>query len=143
MASRSVQALAGRGMPSRVRADFFNPEGYGSGAYYDPEERLRQLEEGFRMNPGRAPNGSGTTGLLSGDKQGWSNVLREQQEYLKLRDLAEGGGGDINVRLDPRSNFRSSFEPLDHNRAPDRDFFSAGASRPRSVALDVLNRRRF
>lgn len=142
MPAASMQALQGR-LPQFVRGDFFNPRQHGAGSYFDPQARLRQLEEGFRMNPGRAPNGTGTTGLQSGDAKGWSRMLEEQQEYAKLRDLAAGGSGELDVRVDPRSNFQTSFKPLDYYRGPDRDFFSAGRSAPRSVALDVLDRRRF
>lgn len=78
--SPSIDAL-------QARASDFNPNQFGAGSTYagGPRERLRQLEEGFRQNPGRAPNGTGSTGLGRTDSRGYTRMLEEQQEYLKLR----------------------------------------------------------
>lgn len=144
-AAPSMQALSGRrqqgeGMPQMVRADQFDPSQGGS-SYYDPRARLQQLEEGFRMNPGRAPNGTGTTGLLSSDSKGWSKVLEEQQEYARLQDLAGGGSGDLDVRVDPRSNFRSALTSLEGPRDWSKTgWASASADQPGS-ALSALQER--
>ena len=40
--------------------------------------RLQKILEGWQQHPGRAPGGTGTTGLLSNDAQGWSDMLNEQ-----------------------------------------------------------------
>lgn len=59
-------------------------------AYESPTEqfnrqaRLRQILEGWRQHPGRAPGGTGATGLLSNDARGWSQMLNEQTEALGL-----------------------------------------------------------
>lgn len=52
--------------------------------------RLLEIEEGYRMNPGRMPNGTGTTGIGRYDSQGYTDMLNERLEYLNLRADAEG-----------------------------------------------------
>ena len=47
-------------------------------------ERLRQIEDRWRMYPGASPGGTGKTGLLSNDAAGWSQILNEQTEYQNL-----------------------------------------------------------
>ena len=59
--------------------------------------RLRYLREQQQRFPGRRPGGSGSTGLLSSDAQGWSNMLNQQTEAANLeRELA--GQGPLNVQ---------------------------------------------
>jgi hypothetical protein len=53
---------------------------------------MSALEDQFAANPGSAPGGSGTTGLMSGDARGYSRMLEQQQEYLRLRGLLSGKG---------------------------------------------------
>jgi len=62
-----------------------------------PEDRLRQLQEGFQRFPGRAPQGSGETGLhaLSAatmnpqTMQPYQDMLDEREEFLNLqREMA-------------------------------------------------------
>ena len=62
----------------------------------DPWDRLgtqnvlRQIMESYERFPGRAPGGTGPTGLTSNDAQGWSDILNEQrwaQEQLADRPL--------------------------------------------------------
>ena len=45
-----------------------------------PNDRLRLFDiiKSWQEFPGRAPNGSGSTGLTSNDAQGWSNILNDQ-----------------------------------------------------------------
>lgn len=73
----------------------FNPH-EGPSTSYDPVARLKQLGDLYQTNPGRAPMGSGSTGLASNDREGWSRMLEEQQEYLNLNSHL-GGGQGINV----------------------------------------------
>ncbi len=55
----------------------------------DPFARLAAIREKQKMFPGRAPGGSGATGLLSNDARGWSDVLNEQTEAENIeRELA-------------------------------------------------------
>jgi hypothetical protein len=137
MAAASLNALNQRSkMPRMVRADQIDPS-QGPATFMDPTARLRELTDLYEMHPGRAPEGSGTTGLQSGDKHGYSQMLNERLQFMRLLDLADGGRGEVDVRADPRSNRRSSFVPHENDpRLPmrdpfraDRDFFSApGAS---------------
>jgi hypothetical protein len=57
--------------------------------------RLKQLEQGFQDFPGRAPGGTGKTGLASDDLAGYMQMLRERIEYASLKaalpGLAAGG----------------------------------------------------
>ena len=49
--------------------------------------RLQKILEGWQQHPGRAPGGTGSTGLLSNDAQGWSDMLNEQSWAMgKLSD---------------------------------------------------------
>lgn len=60
--------------------------------------RLKQILEMQSNFPGRAPGGTGLTGLTSNDANGWSNVLNEQTEGVNLgNELA--GKGPANVRM--------------------------------------------
>ena len=40
--------------------------------------RLRNILDRWNQYPGSAPGGTGSTGLLSNDAQGWSDMLNEQ-----------------------------------------------------------------
>ena len=40
--------------------------------------RAAHLQKQMQDFPGRAPGGTGPTGLLSNDARGWSNMLNEQ-----------------------------------------------------------------
>lgn len=65
---------------------------YGSDA--KAKARLKWIEDYYRMYPGAAPGGSGSTGLAPGDELGWRNLLAMQQEYVQLKNflkMAEGG----------------------------------------------------
>jgi hypothetical protein len=138
MPAASMNALRSR-IPNMVRASDFDPS-QGPATFMDPRVRHQQLLDSYEVNPGRAPGGSGTTGLQSMDKRGYSDMLNERLEFMRLDDLMSGGRGEVDVRADPRSNRRSSFEPLDYYRGPDRDFFATGAGRPGS-ALGALKER--
>lgn len=46
---------------------------------------LAALEALYALNPGRAPNGTGKTGLASSDFDGYLRMLEEQQRYLALK----------------------------------------------------------
>lgn len=74
--------------------------------------------QGWQQNPGSAPGGTGTTGLLPGDLAGWTRMLNQQiQDINSARQLAgydplqvRGGGtvqekhegGTPNLGADPR-----------------------------------------
>jgi hypothetical protein len=83
--------MANRRMPSLVQASQFDPT-QGPATYYDPSQRMATLHDQFAANPGSAPGGSGTTGLMSGDARGYSRMLEQQQEYLRLKGLLKGTG---------------------------------------------------
>ena len=49
--------------------------------------RLQKILERWQQHPGSAPGGTGSTGLLSNDAQGWSDMLNEQSWALgKMSD---------------------------------------------------------
>jgi len=123
-----------------MRASDFDPS-QGPATFMDPTKRFRELDSLYAQHPGRAPGGSGTTGLQSRDARGYSDMLNERLEYMRLADLMGGGRGEVDVRADPRSNRRSSFEPLDYYREPNRDFFSAGPGEYGGSALGALKER--
>ena len=71
-----------------------------------PEERLRQLQEGFNRFPGRAPQGTGETGLHpvsaalmnSQTLQPYQDMLDEREEFLNIqRDM--GGKAPLGKRF--------------------------------------------
>lgn len=84
---------------------------------------LARLHDLWRQFPGRAPNGSGATGLLSNDAQGWSQMLNDQTEGLNLENEATGKA-PVTVRqgfderlppgiaADPTSTFNTSTGPF-------------------------------
>jgi hypothetical protein len=52
--------------------------------------RLAELENLYQQHPGRAPGGTGTTGLTKYDQKGYHSMLAEREEYLKLKNALEG-----------------------------------------------------
>jgi len=58
----------------------------GGPRYADPGTtragRIRTFEERAAENPGRAPGGSGATGLSPTDARGWSGLMEDQGQYL-------------------------------------------------------------
>lgn len=73
-------------LPQMVSEHNFNPNASPS-SFVVPQDRQQKLNELYQNLPGRAPNGSGPTGLASNDSEGWRNMLMEQQEYAKLADF--------------------------------------------------------
>ncbi len=57
----------------------------------DPRiQALQAIYDQWDQYPGRAPNGTGLTGLQSNDAHGWSDMLNQQTEALKLKAELEG-----------------------------------------------------
>lgn len=57
----------------------------------DPREaRLQQIRARWKQFPGSAPGGTGPTGLMSNDAQGWSSMLNEQTEAANLSNEMAG-----------------------------------------------------
>lgn len=54
------------------------------------KDRLKYIEDYYKMYPGAAPGGSGPTGLNAGDSLGWANLLKMQQEYAQLKAFFPG-----------------------------------------------------
>jgi len=85
--------------------------------------RLAQLHDMWNQFPGRAPNGSGLTGLTPNDLQGYSDMLNEQTEGLDLENAAQGKapmrrsyGGEIasqghGIADDPDSSYNTTTGP--------------------------------
>jgi hypothetical protein len=61
--------------------------------------RLKQLEDLFKQYPGRAPGGTGKTGLASDDMSGYMEMLRERIEYASLKQALPGlaAGGPVSA----------------------------------------------
>jgi len=76
--------------PGLVNAAQFRPDSATS--MYDPVQRLAELSQQMRDNPGRAVGGSGSTGLLRNDAAGWRTMLQDQKEYAALQAYLNGQG---------------------------------------------------
>lgn len=64
------------------------------------QNRLNDILNSWKENPGRAPNGTGTTGLMSTDKEGYAQMLKEQTEAMNLSNELKGKG-PVEVREAP------------------------------------------
>ena len=53
-----------------------------SGQAFNQLADLDRIQQLWKQYPGRAPGGTGATGLLSNDAQGWSTMLNEQKQAL-------------------------------------------------------------
>lgn len=61
------------------------------GPAVDPElERLSVLQDEFEAHPGAGPGGTGDTGLLPNDAQGFSQLANRRAEYLALQKKKAG-----------------------------------------------------
>ena len=60
------------------------------GAAFDALQRLYAIEQQQAQFPGRRPGGSGETGLMPSNAQGWSDILNEQTEALDLQAALTG-----------------------------------------------------
>lgn len=115
----------------------FNPKAGGS-SYYDPARRLQELYQQFQQNPGQMPGGSGSTGLMSWDRQGYGRMLDDQREFAALqaygqrKPLNTEYGGDMGSTRTV-SEATGAMNPYAFNRpanmggAEIRDEFSQGA----------------
>lgn len=57
----------------------------------DPRmQALQAIYDQWAQYPGRAPNGTGLTGLQKNDAQGWSDMLNQQTEAMRLKAELEG-----------------------------------------------------
>ncbi len=70
------------------------------------EARLKQIHDEWAQFPGRAPNGTGLTGLNPNDAKGYSDMLNEQTEGMNLENQLQGkdpvtvkAGGEIGSQL--------------------------------------------
>ena len=78
-----------------------------SGGEINRLARASMLRKQMQDFPGRAPGGSGPTGLLSNDAQGWSNMLNEQSELANLTSdepLSVKHGGFMNPTFGQQSD---------------------------------------
>ncbi len=85
--------------------------------------RLKQIQDEWQQFPGRAPNGTGLTGLNPNDAKGYSDMLNEQTEGMNLENEAQGKapmrvrlGGEIasqghGIASDPTSSLNTSTGP--------------------------------
>lgn len=64
------------------------------------QARLNDILDSWKKYPGRAPGGTGETGLLSTDKEGYSKMLNEQTEAMNLQNEL-GGKGPVQVKQAP------------------------------------------
>ena len=80
--------------------------------------RLQQIQALWQQYPGRAPNGSGLTGLQSSDGRGWSSMLNEQTEGLRLAAELQGKqgpnieyGGDLDEPFARANAMAPTYDP--------------------------------
>jgi len=83
MAQQSIRQLRQKTVPQRP----------------DPRvARIQQIEDYWQQYPGAAPGGTGATGLLSNDAQGYSRLLNERIEHDNLV-RALNDQGPLSVRM--------------------------------------------
>jgi hypothetical protein len=112
----------------RVRADQFRPDTGTS--MIDPVARLADLSSQMQIHPGRAPGGSGETGVGRWDANGYRQMLQDRQEYLALQDYM-GGGNGINTATGPdRASTRTLNTATGHQ---DRGSFGMGTGADNAV----------
>lgn len=56
-------------------------------------DRFNQLQNEFSANPGAAPGGTGSTGLLPNDLSGYQDLLKRRTEYMSLLKGLQGAQG--------------------------------------------------
>lgn len=108
---------------------------------FNRANRMEDFEEYVGQNPGAMPNGTGRTGLMSGDARGHSALLERQQQYVNDASMS-AGRGPVSVRQGgPMGPARRSLadDPLS-------DFFGGGSIEDRQarsfVMQDAANRSR-
>ena len=84
--------------------------------------RASLLQKQMQDFPGRAPGGTGPTGLLSNDARGWSNMLNEQSEYAGLMSdkpmsYQEAPYRERHVSAQPTTGTESTLFDLDQRSA--------------------------
>src|SRR5262245_12185379 len=106
--------------------------------------RLNHIHDEWRQFTGRAPNGTGETGLLSNDASGWSRMLNEQTEALNLENQLQGKapmrvryGGDIGGMPDSIADSPSWWL----KGAAQGPFGASEASIPESVNTQYVRRQ--
>ena len=82
----------------------------------DQQQRLAMILGAEQQFPGRAPGGTGPTGLLSNDAQGWSSMLNDQTEGMNLQ-RADQGQGPLAVKAVQSSGIPSSDPSLGNSPA--------------------------
>mgnify|MGYP001593103475 FL=1 len=129
-----------------------------------PEEklaRLLQIRDLQAQYPGRAPGGSGLTGLLTIDSRGWDEMQREQNEakaieneFAKRRAPTIKPGRMISHIYGPYGRTRTedqaagpgpvstSAEPSDSGGADSPDWWLQGEPDPRDITAQTIPRIR-
>jgi len=130
----------------RIRASDVDPREGPATFIEDPMREMENFESLYEQHPGRAPGGSGTTGLQSSDARGYSDMLNERLRYMRLRAMMSGEE-EPTVRADPRSNFRSALVPHENDpRLPFQGRFGIPSAQGGSLSgmsspLDALRSR--
>lgn len=85
------------------------------------QRRLKQIQDSWQQYPGRAPEGTGPTGLAPNDAKGWSDIQNEQVEAMRLQgknpEIRRGrdlGGMPPSIADDPTSTFNTQEGPYGH-----------------------------
>lgn len=103
------------------------------------EKRIRDFELYMHRNPGARPNGTGSTGLMSGDARGYSDLLNRQTQYLNDKSAA-AGRGPMNIRegvsMGSSQQRRPSMEALDV--FADRPVWGGGIDLSKDLALEQI-----
>ena len=78
--------------------------------YLNKVARLKQIRDLQAQYPGRAPGGTGLTGLMSTDARGWSAMLNEQTEAENIENELEGKA-PLRVKVAPFKEYIESTQP--------------------------------
>lgn len=115
---------------------------------YDPEldqrlARLKEIRAKQAQYPGRRPGGSGLTGLLSTDAQGWSDMLNEQIEGKNIENELRGRP-PMTVQAAPYKETSDSAQPLTAPQgiAANPEWWLQGEAQPTEVTADTAARIR-
>jgi transposase-like protein len=93
------------------------------------QRRLDELKNLFTLFPGRAPGGTGSTGLMSTDEQGYLQLLADQREYQQLMNALSGSRGGSSTKSSNSAYISPTGSPIGDLAAlsPPGSIFSGGA----------------
>lgn len=104
----------------------------------NPRLRMAAFERRMAANPGAAPGGTGSTGLMSGDARGYSELLGDQRQFLDDQ-RAVAGRGPMNVEYGGDANWVAQGGVRRGGPGPRSPILRTGGQRGgRQTRLDML-----